>query len=192
MHRPVLVTPPSSMPISRALAKLHCRIDGDDEDDLLDGLIAAAVSHLDGYAGILGRCLMAQSWRQEFDAFAQKMRLPLPATAIASITYTNTSGHISTLPGTGYALQHDAQGSFIRIKDQCALPGGLYQTKAIAITFSSGAALADDVPAAIRQAILLMVGHWYAHRETVVTGTIATNLPMAVDALLAPWRRVGL
>ncbi|MFP5432845.1 MAG: head-tail connector protein [Alphaproteobacteria bacterium] len=44
----------------------------------------------------------------------------------------------------------------------------------------------------MKAAILLLVGHWYANREAVVTGTIATQLPMAVDALLAPLRRVGI
>lgn len=39
----------------------------------------------------------------------------------------------------------------------------------------------------IEQAILLLVGHWYATREAVVTGTIATATPLAVERLL--WYR---
>lgn len=31
---------------------------------------------------------------------------------------------------------------------------------------------------AISQGALLLIGHWYAAREAVVTGTIATELPM--------------
>jgi uncharacterized phage protein (predicted DNA packaging) len=37
------------------------------------------------------------------------------------------------------------------------------------------------------QAILLLVGHWYANREAVAVGTIATAMPLAVDRLL--WYR---
>ena len=44
-------------------------------------------------------------------------------------------------------------------------------------------ALTDDV----KQAILLLVGHWYANREEVVTGVSASRLPMGVAALL--WTR---
>ncbi|KPW88773.1 MULTISPECIES: head-tail connector protein [Pseudomonas syringae group] len=39
----------------------------------------------------------------------------------------------------------------------------------------------------IRQAVLLLVGHWYANREAVVIGTITSEVPLAVDRLL--WYR---
>ncbi|VVM43985.1 hypothetical protein PS623_00402 [Pseudomonas fluorescens] len=43
---------------------------------------------------------------------------------------------------------------------------------------------------AIQAACLLILGHLYANREEVVTGTIATALPMASTSLLTP-HRVG-
>ncbi|QBF27457.1 phage gp6-like head-tail connector protein [Pseudomonas tructae] len=39
----------------------------------------------------------------------------------------------------------------------------------------------------VEQAILLLVGHWYANREAVVIGTISTAVPLAVERLL--WYR---
>lgn len=44
-------------------------------------------------------------------------------------------------------------------------------------------ALTDDV----KQAILLLIGHWYANREEVVIGAAANQVPMGVNALL--WTR---
>lgn len=41
-----------------------------------------------------------------------------------------------------------------------------------------------DFPASFKAAVLLLIGHSYANREAIVTGTIATELPMAVDSLL--------
>jgi hypothetical protein len=35
----------------------------------------------------------------------------------------------------------------------------------------------------------LLIRHWFDNPSAVVTGTIATALPMSVDALLAPHRR---
>ena len=48
------------------------------------------------------------------------------------------------------------------------------------------------VPAPIRHAILLMVGHLYENRMAVTVATGMTALPMGVDALLSPYRVWGL
>lgn len=39
----------------------------------------------------------------------------------------------------------------------------------------------------IWQAVYLLVAHWYANREAVVTGTIATTVPLGFERLL--WYR---
>uniref|UniRef100_UPI002AFFC390 head-tail connector protein n=1 Tax=Hoeflea sp. TaxID=1940281 RepID=UPI002AFFC390 len=89
MHRPVLVTPPAILPVSLAEARLHLRVDEDADDTLITSLIGAAVDHLDGWTGILGQCLVEQEWRQDFDAFASCLSLPLgPVTSITSVDYT--------------------------------------------------------------------------------------------------------
>lgn len=48
----------------------------------------------------------------------------------------------------------------------------------------SALVLDDD----ITTAMLLLIGHWYANRESVVIGSTATELPLAVESLLAPYR----
>ena len=35
----------------------------------------------------------------------------------------------------------------------------------------------DEVPAAVCQAMLLLIGTWYRNREQVITGTITAELP---------------
>ncbi|MFT7337626.1 MAG: hypothetical protein ACI92B_000948 [Marinobacter maritimus] len=40
----------------------------------------------------------------------------------------------------------------------------------------------------ITTAMLLLIGHWFVNRESVVIGTITAELPMAVDALITPYR----
>lgn len=46
----------------------------------------------------------------------------------------------------------------------------------------------DDVKAAM----LLLIGHWYANRESVVVGQTVAEMPFAVESLLQPYRIYGL
>ncbi|POY55735.1 hypothetical protein F018LOC_01672 [Pectobacterium versatile] len=48
--------------------------------------------------------------------------------------------------------------------------------------------LLEDVQAAI----LLLIGHWYENRETVVIGQTAQAIPFTVESLLQPYRIYGL
>lgn len=209
MHRPVLVTPPEMLPVSLAEAKLHLRIEPEAtlEDSLIDGLIKAATAHLDGWSGILGRCLVEQVWRQDFDAFATCLPLPLgPVISISSVTIGD-----DTIDPAGYTLKTDAGG---RSRVEFA---GVTATGAVSISYVAGYATIPGVPEdvgppvvpaipakstvpdAIKVAILLLVGAWYENREESLIGVVsaggqAPSLPasVAVSALLAPYRRVGV
>jgi uncharacterized phiE125 gp8 family phage protein len=192
MYRPVLVTPAAATPVSVTEAKAHLRVDHTGDDTLITSLIAAATEHLDGYSGILGRCLVTQTWRQDFDGFAKTMRLPLLASTISSVKYRNSAGQLSTVTATDYALKADELGSYVRFDDGFSFPSDLAQSQAVLIEFTAGFGNAAAVPAAIKAAILLLIGHWYANREAVSVGHVATELPMAVDALIEPYRRVGI
>ena len=49
-----------------------------------------------------------------------------------------------------------------------------------------------DVPEPLRQAIRLLVAHWYENRGLVATGTTIAVLPATVAALIAPYRMLSL
>lgn len=192
MHAPVRTAAPAATPVSVAEAKAHLRVENSDEDTLIAGLVNAATSHLDGWSGVLGRALVTQTWRQDFDAFSRKMRLPLfPVASVTSVTYRDANGATQTVAAENYSLLADERGAFVGLVWDFDPPILYDDGPAVSVTYVAGTAAAD-VPAAIKHAILLMVGHWFANREAVVTGTIAVNLPMTVDALLAPLRRIGV
>ncbi|RUR34481.1 head-tail connector protein [Vreelandella nanhaiensis] len=44
----------------------------------------------------------------------------------------------------------------------------------------------------ITTAMLLMIGHWYVNREAVLVGVSTATLPLAVEAILWPYRRLGV
>ena len=129
MHRPVLITPPAIQPITLAEAKLHLRVDHNDEDTLIESLIRAATEHLDGWTGILGRCLVEQVWRQDHDRFARQMIIPLgPVMAVQSITWRDPAGQLSTVPSGSYDLRTDEAGNaVIRFDVDYAFPANLHE-----------------------------------------------------------------
>lgn len=191
MHAPVLVTPPAAAPLTIDEVKAQVRADGTDEDALLAILIAAAVAYLDGWSGILGRCLVTQTWSLSFDDFSRCMRLPMPASAISSIEVQALDGTPSTVSGSNYTLQDDELGSFVRFKDSYSFPSDLHETKAVAITFTAGFGTAAAVPADLKIAMLMLIGHWFANRETVNIGNITSSLPFGFDTMVSKYRRVG-
>jgi uncharacterized phiE125 gp8 family phage protein len=191
MLAPVRTIAPAETPVSLAEAKAHLRVEHSDDDALITGLIAAATDHLDGWSGVLGRCLVTQTWRQDFAGFADCLRLPLgPVASITSVTYLDGDNAEQTLPDTDYQLLTDALGALVALAPGRSWPATCARPDAVSVTFVAGSA-ADDVPPALKVAIMLLVGHWYERREAIDGNTLA-ELPFSVSALIAPYRRIGV
>lgn len=173
MTPPVLVTAPTGPVVSLSDMKLHVRVDHDEDDGLITSLEEAAVAHLDGWRGTLGRAILPQVWRQEFDN-GDALRLLLPDVTEVDVTAFNAEGAEVAVEAVlrqsfrGPYLEVDGGYSRLTCEYTCAMP-------------------ATQLPAVIA-AIKLLVGHWYANRETVVVGTSSSNLPLAVDALITAMR----
>lgn len=197
MYRPVLITA-ADPPVSVEEAIRHCRITIDEGDTvaleevtvLLEQYIASAFRLLNGWDGLLGCCIGAQEWRQDFDGLTSCMRLPLgPAKEVVEILWRNDAGDEDVIADENYMLRTDAGGcSVVSFRKSFSAPSGIADDFAVSITYSAGE---DDVPAPIKQAILLMVGAWYENREETVIGVSVTSLPnaVAVDRLIHPYRR---
>jgi uncharacterized phiE125 gp8 family phage protein len=171
----VLVTGPASEPVSLTEAKLHLRVDGSDEDTLISALIVAAREAAEAYTR---RALVTQTWRYTCDQLATAVTLPhQPLQSVTSIAIDG-----ETLASTAYEVD-TASGRVKPLASYAADDIG-----GIAITYVAGYGAASDVPQTIRQAMLLMIGHWYEHREAVITGSISSELPLTAKALLAPYR----
>lgn len=103
--RLTMITPPTDQVVTLAEAKLHLRVDGEDEDSLIQGLIDAAVAYLDGADGVLGRALAPQEWEVVFCGSAPGV-LPLvpvinsevPVTADGETTVRFRAGYPDGVP----------------------------------------------------------------------------------------------
>jgi len=166
MHRPVLVTGPSALPVSLAEVKSALRVDGGDSDGDLERLIRSAVAHYEGWSGILGIALVAQTWRQDFNRFEQKMMLGLrPVQSVSSINWRNEAGQISTVAAADYALKTDAGGrSYVRFVNDYSAPSDLYEDAAVSVEFIAGWPIVENEPTTpedIKTAIILHVQKHY-------------------------------
>lgn len=190
MYRPVQTAAPDATPLTIEEAKKHLNVEHADDDSYIESLIAAAVARLDGRAGILRRCLMTQTWRQDFDCFARSLLLPLePVSAIGSVTYKDASGVTQTVAPSSYALLEEDIGPVVRFVQAFTVPAVADDGPAVSVTFTAGYGdEPEDVPQPIRHALLLLIADWYQNRETMVMGRTSVDLPVGVDALLAPYR----
>lgn len=202
MYRPVLVTAPTILPVTLTELKEWTDIPAaaTEKDGSLGLALAAAVGHVDGWTGILGRALCEQSWRQDYDSLSWRcMRLPLfPVISITNVKYKDTSGVEQTVDAANYTLQTDDLGSYVRFLSTYSAPAQWTELPRASVTYKAGyantgtveAPLAGNVPASIKQAIALLARHWFDNPTAAVVGVTAQSMPYAVDALLAPYRRI--
>lgn len=177
---------PSEEPLTTTEAKAHLLVTHNDDDDLIDRQIVAARQWVEHYTQ---RQLVTATWRLSLDAFPtcgdRIIELPKPpAASVTSITYYDESGVSQTLASSKYILDSDSEPARVAEAPNQTWPSTQSRINAVTMTYTAGYGDEGDVPAALKAAMLLIIGHYYENRESVVTGTIATELPMAVQSLV--------
>lgn len=147
------------------------------DDARLLQLIHAAVAYLDGMDGVLGRAIMPQQWRMSVTSPGGEVDIPLPPLIEVVSVAVATADASPSLLSNGYTVAGMNPATL-------TLPGPSYSI--CDVIFECGY---TAVPENLRLAILMLVRHWYDHPGIVEAGRIAMHaLPMAVDALLAPFK----
>lgn len=194
MLDPVRITAPASPLVTVAEARRDLKVDLPDDDGLIEDLIATAESLLDGYSGELGRALVTQVWRQDLPCFPASgvIHLPLaPVRVVSSITYWGLDGVARPLSAQVYSgVLKAASDPYIKLAYGQSWPATYPRDDAVSVTFEAGYGAPGDVPAAIRRAALLIVGHLYENREAVTVGGPAYELPFGANRLTSNFRRV--
>lgn len=196
----VLATAPTDMPVTIEQARAQVRLaPGDDSFDAeLAGLIAAAVSHLDGNDGVLGgRCIEPQQWDLLIDGFTDVIEIPLrPLISVDEVAYIDVDGIERTLATDAWTADTASYAGWVVRNSDAAWPATMECVNAVRVRFIAGYPRAADgssgAPASLQHAILLLVAHWFANREAVNVGNIVNQFPLAVEALIAPFRRFAV
>jgi len=205
---------PTTEPVTLEEAKLHLRVDYSEDDSLISALISAAREVVEGK---LRRSIFAQSYILTLDQFPYPTQMltsspsqredylfpslyfayyaiTIPVSrvvSVGSISMKDADGETVTLDGSLYHVDVNSDPARIVPRNGSTWPYATnYIPGSISIAFTAGGWDADTVPTSIKQAMLLLIGHWYANREAV-TETKLTTLPLAVDCLLARWVSYG-
>ena len=171
-------------PITTAEAKSQIRVDTSDDDTLIDNYIVAAREHGEQ---MTRRAFITQTWVWKLDKFPPGgvMYVPLPPLqSVTSIQYVDANGSTQTWSTDDYDVDISSKPGRIVPVYNGSFPTTRIDTNAVTVTFVAGYGDATtDVPEQLRVAISQLVGHWYEHREEVVTGTIVAKLPNVVETL---------
>ena len=173
-------------------AKAHLRVEHDEEDGLITSLISAAFRYIENRTG--------QVFDQRDNIVMIADRLPkgeqclelqwTPVRSVSEVAYLDTNGARVTLPEEAVYLEKRRVYPALYPAPGTQWPDHRPQRGSVQITVNAGY---EELPSDIQAAALLIIGNLYENREAVVVGTIATELPMGVELLLAPYviHRVG-
>lgn len=184
-----VTTPPTAEPLSLGAARAHLRVDHFDEDAVIASFILAARQHIENTTGL---ALCTTGYTLTLDDFPAGEIITLPREPVQSVTavrYYNDAGTLVEWSAAEWEADLYSLPPRLRPRDGYTWPTAKDRLGAVQVEFVAGFGGPEMVPQAIVQAMRVLVGHFYEHREVAVTGTIVAPLPFAVDALLAPYRR---
>lgn len=184
----VVTAQPATEPVSAAEAKAQAHIEADDTDfdTELNGYIAAARDHVEAYTGTK---LVTQTVSLRCSSWCDLERLPVaPLQSVTSVTYLDSDGVEQTLAASVYESVLVGLVPQIRLKPNQSWPAIRAVSDAIRVVAVAGYGAASDVPKAVTQAMLLLIGDWFAAREDSIVGSIVNSMPNASAALLSNHR----
>lgn len=187
------VLPIGGEAVSLAEAKAAQRIEGDEEDALLSGFLRAAIGMVERRTG---KNLTPKVETQRVDGFPcvrWNGAVPLfkgPVSEILELAYDDSDGVEQVL--ASFRLVEGANARLLPAYNE-AWPVTAYGPGSVRISYVAGYDPAE-LPPELTQAAILLFGHFNANREAVVAANAAqaAELPLGVEALIAPYCAVGI
>lgn len=185
--RPVLLTGPTMEPVSLDDIKNHLRVDLADDDELITAYMLTARRTCER----IGRKkFVSQTWDLWMDSFVGVGTIQLPKSmsplgSVVHVKYWDLDDIESTVNAANYIVDTTSQPARIVLKTDQTWPADvLREVNGVDIQVVVGFGDDADVPEEYKQAIKLLVGHFYENREDIIVGSQVHEIPMGVKDLL--------
>lgn len=188
-----VATAPAAEPVTLVEAKLHLRVDIDEDDDLIEALISAAREWTENYCR---RSWVQRTLELRLDCFEDEIRLPRgPVSSVTHVKYTDQDGNLATVDSARYQVDlYSIPPRIVPVLGAAWPVPKVGAINAVVVTYVAGFApgaasptdYTENVPKSVRAAMLLVIGHLYQNREQT-TGDALQTLPFNVKHLLAAY-----
>jgi uncharacterized phiE125 gp8 family phage protein len=175
--------------------KRHGRIDSADENAWLLSAIKAARQAIEGPTGA-GVAIVAAQWRLPLDRFPAEIWIPMgPVISIDAIFYRDAAGVLQMLAPARYQWRKGTFEARIKPAPGDTWPSTREQYDAVQVTFTAGFPGTESNPPdltgidePLKVAMLMLIRHWDANRETVVVGEMPAEMPLGFTNLINRYR----
>ncbi len=156
------------------------------DSGLIEGLITAAREYAEGFQN---RQYITATWGLWLDGWPRgdRITVPLPPLqSVASVKYYGTDDTEYTLAATEYTVDDKSEPGKLFLRYGKTWPSiTLRPHNGVCVEFVAGyGATGASVPEKVKQAMKLLIGHWYRNREAVITGVTSKEIEFAVKSLL--------
>lgn len=190
LTRAAVVAAPSGEAITTAEARKQCDIVGSDHDTYLDALITAARQKWERDTDrIVMQCTVVEKrddWGNEIIELTRS-----PVQSITSIYYFDANQNNTLLASSQYVLDTHLPRPSIYPAYDIDWPTLRGWPGDITITYVAGYSSAANVPQIWKQAMLMLIGHWFETRSTVAFGASPTEVPQGYERIVENYRRAS-
>lgn len=159
------------------------------QDEVIEAHLRAAIATIEAR---IGKVLQTRNYKLTLPDWRSlsEQSLPLaPVGAVTGVSLFDAAGVQSTVDSARYRVQADTH------RPKLVSAGLLFPVVPndgrIEISFSAGfGAVWGDVPADLRQAVMLLAALYYETRHDGGAQAQMLGLPAAVQSLISPWRNV--
>lgn len=179
---------PTELILTLQETKDHLRVTDPAEDSKIEEIIALVEKMIEKH---IRRSLLTQTRILTLGEFPDGIII-LPGSPVQGITkidYVDPNGVVQTWSNTEYTLFDNVAPAFVERKFGKLYPAIRKETDAVLVTYVAGYGLRENIPREIRSAALLLVGHFFEHRESIQVGSATVmEMPIAHKTLLSQFK----